>query len=168
MSFLPCQPIQSPKSQSPANPKPSHPPRMLSRRSLHPTKLRTSQKVSCRAQRGRCDIRKGNSRPREISRQISGTRQLHTEIVPGERRIEIRQRLEGEDINLHLFAIRILEDQVRYEVKLSGDAEHKTVKTPEWLSLLHDKLARIEAKILYARETSKPGKQDLDLSGPAA
>ena len=88
------------------------------------------------------------------------------EIVPGERRIEIRQRLEGEDINLHLFAIRVLEDEVRYEVKLSGDAEHKTVKPPEWLSLLHDKLARIVAKILYARETSKPEKQDLDLSGP--
>ena len=42
------------------------------------------------------------------------------EIVPGERRIEIRQRLEGEDINLHLFAIRVLEDEARYEVKLSG------------------------------------------------
>jgi len=90
------------------------------------------------------------------------------EIVPGERRIEIRQRLEGEDINLHLFAIRVLEDEVRYEVKLSGDAEHKTVKPLEWLSLLHDKLARIVAKILYARETSKPEKQDWDLSGPAA
>ena len=90
------------------------------------------------------------------------------EIVPGERRIEIRQRLEGEDINLHLFAIRVLEDEVRYEVKLSGDAEHKTVKPPEWLSVLHDKLARTVAKILYARETSKPEKQDLDLSGPAA
>jgi hypothetical protein len=90
------------------------------------------------------------------------------EIVPGERRIEIRQRLEGEDVNLHLFAIRVLEDEVRYEVKLSGDAEHKTVKPPEWLSLLHEKLARIVAKILYARETSKPEKQDVDLSGPAA
>jgi len=55
------------------------------------------------------------------------------EIVPGERRIEIRQSLEGEDINLHLFTIRVLEDEVRYEVKLSGDAEHKTVKPPEWL-----------------------------------
>ena len=43
-----------------------------------------------------------------------------------------------------------------------------TVKPPEWLSLLHDELARIVAKILYARETSKPEKQDLDLSGPAA
>ena len=68
------------------------------------------------------------------------------EIVPAERRIEIRQPLEGEDISLHLFAIRVLEDEVRYEVKLSGDAEHKTVKPPEWLSLLHDKLARIVAK----------------------
>jgi len=82
------------------------------------------------------------------------------------RRIEIRQRLEGEAISLHLFAIRVLEDEVRYEIKLSGDAEYKTVKAPEWLSLLHDKLARIVAKILYARETSKPEKQDLDLSGP--
>ena len=90
------------------------------------------------------------------------------EIVPGEHRIEIRQRLEGEDINLHLFTIRVLEDEVRYEVKLSGDAEHKTVKPPEWLSVLHDKLARIVAKILYARETSKAEKQDLDVSGPAA
>jgi hypothetical protein len=82
------------------------------------------------------------------------------EIVPGDRRIEIRQHLEGEDINLHLFAIRVLEDEARYEVKLSGDAEHKTVKPPEWLSLLHEKLARIVAKILYARATSKPEKQD--------
>jgi hypothetical protein len=47
------------------------------------------------------------------------------EIALGERRIEIRQRLEGEDINLHLFAIRVLEDEARYEVKLSGDAEHR-------------------------------------------
>jgi hypothetical protein len=90
------------------------------------------------------------------------------EIVPGEHRIEIRQRLEGEDIKLHLFAIRVLEDEVRYEVKLSGDAEHKTVKPPVWLSLLHDRLARTVAKILYARETSKPEKQDLEVSGPAA
>ena len=64
--------------------------------------------------------------------------------------------LEAEDINPHLFAIRVLEEEVRYEVKLSGDGEHKIVKSPEWLSLLHEKLARIVAKILYARETSKP------------
>src|ERR1700676_4455270 len=51
------------------------------------------------------------------------------EIVPGEHRIEIRQRLEGEDIKLHLFAIRVLEDEVRYEVKLSGEAEHKKARS---------------------------------------
>jgi hypothetical protein len=66
-------------------------------------------------------------------------------------RIEIRQRLEGEDMNLHLFAIRVLEDEARYEVKLSGDAEHKTVKPPEWLSLLHDKLARIARRQSFLR-----------------
>jgi hypothetical protein len=90
------------------------------------------------------------------------------EIVPGERRIEIRQRLEGQDVSLHFFVIRVLEDEARYEVKLSGDADHKTVKPPEWLSLLHDKLARIVAKILYARETSKPEEQNLDQTGPTA
>jgi hypothetical protein len=42
------------------------------------------------------------------------------------------------------------------------------MKPTEWLSLLHDKLARIVAKSLYARENSKPESQDLDVSGPAA
>jgi hypothetical protein len=109
------------------------------------------------------------TREKQNPSNLSGSRASYIrEIVPGERRIEIRQRLEGENVSLHLFAIRVLEDETRYEVKLSGDAEHKTVKPPEWLSLLHDKLARIVAKILYARETSKSEKQDLDLSGPAA
>ncbi len=41
MFFLPCQPNQWLKSQSPANPKPSNPPRrMLSRRSLAPDKTK--------------------------------------------------------------------------------------------------------------------------------
>jgi hypothetical protein len=53
-------------------------------------------------------------------------------------------------------------------MKLSRNAERKTVKPSEWLSLLHDKLARIVAKILHARETSKPEKQVLDVSRPAA
>jgi hypothetical protein len=88
------------------------------------------------------------------------------EIVLGERRIEIRQCLQGEGVSLHLFAIRVLGDEARYGVKLSGDAE--PVKPPEWISLLHEKLARIVAKILYARENSKPEKLDLDASGPAA
>ena len=66
-----------------------------------------------------------------------------------------RQRLEGEDINLHLFAVRVLEDEVRYEVKLSGAAEHKTVKPAEWLSLLHDKLARIVCQVLEKPRNQK-------------
>jgi hypothetical protein len=77
---------------------------------------------------------------------------------------KIKQRL----FTASLDKLGFIEAPFRYEVKLSGDAEHKTVKPPEWLSLLHDKLARIVAKILYARETSKPEKQDLGLSGPAA
>jgi hypothetical protein len=88
------------------------------------------------------------------------TRQLHTRDRSWRAPHRDKATLGGEDINLHLFAICVLEDEVTYEVKLSGEAEHKTVKPPEWLSLLHDKLARIVAKILYARETSKPEKQD--------
>ena len=42
------------------------------------------------------------------------------------------------------------------------------MKPCEWLSLLHDKLARIIAKILYARETSKTKKQDLEVRGSTA
>ena len=54
---------------------------------------------------------------------------------------------------LHLS--RILDDHALYEVTLSGEEEHKTVKSSEWLSLLHDTLARLIARIIYARETSK-------------
>jgi hypothetical protein len=36
--------------------------------------------------------------------------------------------------------------------------EPKIVKSSEWLSLLHDRLARIIANILYTRETSKAEK----------
>ena len=118
------------------------------------------KEVDLTFKKGTAVLEKYRAKYPELASYIQG-------IVPGERRIEIRQRLEGEDVSLHLFAIRVLEDEARYEVKLSGDAEHKTVKPPEWLSLLHDKLARIVAKILYARETSKPEKQDLDPSGPA-
>jgi hypothetical protein len=76
-------------------------------------------------------------------------------IVPEERRIEIKQIVgDDEDPRLHLFVIRILDDDARYEVKLSGE-EHRTVKSSEWLSLLHDTLARLIARIIYARETPK-------------
>lgn len=79
-------------------------------------------------------------------------------IVPEERRIEITHNLsEDADPRLRLFVIRIQNDDTQYQVTLSGDEEQKTVKSSEWLSLLHDTLARIIAKILYARETSKAG-----------
>jgi hypothetical protein len=77
-------------------------------------------------------------------------------IVPEERRIEITQNLGDDgDLRLHLFVIRILDDDALYEVTLPGKEEHKTVKSSEWLSLLHDTLARLIARIIYARETSK-------------
>jgi hypothetical protein len=77
-------------------------------------------------------------------------------IVPEERRIEITQNLgDDADPRLQLFVIRILDDDALYEVTLSGEEEHRTVKSSEWLSLLHDTLARLIARIIYARETSK-------------
>jgi hypothetical protein len=77
-------------------------------------------------------------------------------IVIEERRIEIRQNSGHDaDLRLHLFVIRILDDDALYEVTLSGEETHKTVKPSEWLSLLHDTLARLIARIIYTRETSK-------------
>ena len=77
-------------------------------------------------------------------------------IVPEDRRIELGQNLgDDEDVRLHLFVIRTLDDEALYEVTLAGEEEHKTVKSSEWLSLLHDTLARLIARIIYARETSK-------------
>jgi hypothetical protein len=80
-------------------------------------------------------------------------------IVPEERRIEITQNLgEDADPRLHVFVIRLLDNDVQYEVTAPGVEEHKIVKPSEWLFLLHDRLARIIANILYARETSKAEK----------
>jgi hypothetical protein len=80
-------------------------------------------------------------------------------IVPEERRIEITQNLgEDADSRLHVFAIRLLDNDVQYEVTAPGVEERTIVKSSEWLSLLHDRLARIIANILYARETSKAEK----------
>jgi hypothetical protein len=77
-------------------------------------------------------------------------------IVPAERLIEITHNLADDaDLHLHLFVIRILDDDALYEVTRSGEEEHKTLKSSEWLSLLHDSLARLIARIIYARETSK-------------
>jgi hypothetical protein len=81
------------------------------------------------------------------------------QIVPEERRIEITQNL-GKDVDerLHLFVIRLLDNDVQYEVTALEVEEPKIVKSSEWLSLLHDRLARIIANILYAQETSKAEK----------
>jgi hypothetical protein len=82
------------------------------------------------------------------------------QILPEERRIEITQNLGKEaDQRLHLFVIRFLDNNdVQYEVTALEVEEPKIVKSSEWLSLLHDRLARIIANILYARETSKAEK----------
>jgi hypothetical protein len=73
-------------------------------------------------------------------------------IVPAERLIEITHNPAD---NKELFVIRILDDAALYEVTRSGEEERKTLKSSEWLSLLHDTLARLIARIIYAREISK-------------
>lgn len=105
------------------------------------------REVDVTFENGAAVVEKYRSKYPELSNHIRG-------VVPKERRIEITKNL-GEDADLRLFAIRILDDNAQYEVTLSKDEEHKTVKSSEWLFLLHDTLARIIAKILYARETSK-------------
>jgi hypothetical protein len=77
-------------------------------------------------------------------------------IVPEERLIEITQNPgDDPDLRLHLFVIRILDDDALYEVTFSREEKHQTVKPSEWLSLLHDTLARLIARIIYGRERSK-------------
>jgi hypothetical protein len=73
-------------------------------------------------------------------------------IAPAERLIEITHNPADDK---DLFVIRILDDAALYEVTRSGEEEHKTLKSSDWLSLLHDTLARLIARIIYARETSK-------------
>jgi hypothetical protein len=76
-------------------------------------------------------------------------------IVPEERLIEITQNpTDHPDLRRHLFVIRILDDDVLYEVTLSGKEEHQTVKPSEWLSLLHDRLAKLIARIIYGRQAA--------------
>jgi hypothetical protein len=81
------------------------------------------KEVDVTFEKGTAVLEKYRAKYPELASYIRG-------IVPGERRIEIRQRLGCEDVSLHLFAIRVLEDEARYEVKLSGDPEHKTVSRP--------------------------------------
>jgi hypothetical protein len=101
---------------------------------------------------GAAVIEKYRSKYSELSSYIQ-------RIVPAERRIEITQKPGEEgDLRVHLFAIRLLDNDVQYEVTALEVEEPKIVKSAEWLSLLHDRLARIIANILYARETSKAEK----------
>jgi hypothetical protein len=75
-------------------------------------------------------------------------------IAPEEHLIEIRPNL-GDDTDVRLFVIRLLDDNVRFEVMLSGEEKHQPLKSSEWLSILQNTLARIIARIIYAGETSK-------------
>jgi hypothetical protein len=110
------------------------------------TKLK---EVDATFENGAAVIEKYRSKYPELSDHIR-------RIVPEERRIEITQNLGKEaNLRLHLFVIRLLDNDVQYEVTAPGVEEQKIVKSSEWLSLLHDRLARIIANILYARETSK-------------
>ena len=107
------------------------------------------REVDVTFENGAAVVEKYRSKYPELSNHIR-------RIVPEERRIEVRQNLgDDADLRLHLFVIRILDDDALYEVTLSGEEEHKTVKSSEWLSLLHNTLARLIARIIYARETSK-------------
>ena len=101
---------------------------------------------------GAAVIEKYRSKYPELSNHI-------LQIVAEERRIEITQNLgKDADQRLHLFVIRLLDNDVQYEVTALEVEEPKIVKSSEWLSLLHDRLARIIANILYAQETSKAEK----------
>src|SRR5271165_2807978 len=116
MSFLLCQANQSPKSQSPANPRRSNPPRrMLSRRSLSPKakglrllketlqatlvqKKPAPDKVENLAKEYLAELRevdvtfeKGTAVLEKYRAKYPELASYIREIVPGERRIEIRQ-----------------------------------------------------------------------------
>lgn len=95
---------------------------------------------------GAAVVEKYRSKYPELSKHIR-------RIVPEERLIEITQNL-GDDADLRQFVVRVLDDDTLYQVIFFG--EEKTVKSAEWLSLLQDTLARLIARIIYARETSKP------------
>jgi len=107
------------------------------------------KEVDVTFEKGAAVIEKYREKYPELSNHVQ-------QIIPEERRIEITQNL-GKDANLrlHLFVIRLLDNDVQYEVTTPGGEEPKIVRSSEWLSLLHDRLARIIANILYARETPK-------------
>jgi hypothetical protein len=105
------------------------------------------REVDLTFENGAALVEKYRSKYPELSKHIR-------RIVPEEHLIEITQNL-GDDEDLRLFAVRVLDGETRYEVIFPGEEKHQTVKSSEWFSLLQDTLARLIARIIYARETSK-------------
>jgi hypothetical protein len=104
------------------------------------------REVDLTFENGAAVVEKYRSKYPELSNHIR-------RIVPDERVIEITQNLgDDADLRLHLFAIRILDDDALYEVTLSAEKEAQAVKSSEWLSTLHDTLAR-----LIAQDYLRPG-----------
>jgi len=109
------------------------------------------REVDLTFENGAAVIEKYRSKYPELSNHIR-------RIVPEERLIEIRQNQgDDADLRLHLFAIRIPDDDALYEVTLSGEEKPQKMKPSEWLSLLHETLARLIARIIYARESRTLG-----------
>jgi hypothetical protein len=107
------------------------------------------REVDLTFENGAAVVEKYRSKYPELSNHIR-------RIVPEERLIEITRNLgDDPDPGLVLFVIRILDGDVLYEVAVSGQEKHQRVKPSEWLSLLHDSLARVIARIIYGQETSK-------------
>src|SRR3984957_10273884 len=128
----------SPSQKKPASDKVEH----LVRDYL--AKLR---EVDLTFENGAAVVEKYRSKYPELSNHIR-------RIVPEEHLIEIRPNL-GDDADVRLFVIRLLDDEVRYEVILSGEEKHRTAKSSEWLSLLQNTLARLIARVIHARDTAK-------------
>jgi hypothetical protein len=106
------------------------------------------KEVDLTFEEGAAVVEKYRSKYPELSNHIR-------RVVPEERLIEIIQNPSDDpDLRLHLFVIRILNDDALYEVTLSGKEKHQTVKPSEWLSLLHDTLAKLIARIIYGRQSA--------------
>jgi hypothetical protein len=105
------------------------------------------REVDLTFENGAAVVEKYRSKYPELSNHIR-------RIVPEEHLIEIRPNL-GDDADVRLFVIRLLDDEVRYEVILSGEEKHRTAKSSEWLSLLQNTLARLIARVIHERDTAK-------------
>jgi hypothetical protein len=105
------------------------------------------REVDLTFENGAAVVEKYRSKYPELSNHIR-------RIVPEEHLIEIRPNLD-DDADVRLFVIRLLDDEVRYEVILSGEEKHRAAKSSEWLSLLQNTLARLIARVIHARDTAK-------------